>query len=75
MDPLFYYNRYYFLTITILKFRYVCLARRISAISIAERVAQEQCLTSCPSSSSSQKQRGHEEKSGIGSLVGKYSRC
>jgi HrpA-like RNA helicase len=43
--------------------------RRISAISIAERVAQEQCLMSS-SSSSSQKQQGRGEKDGVGSLVG-----
>jgi len=42
--------------------------RRISAISIAERVAQEQCLM--PSSSSSQKHQRRGEKAGIGSLVG-----
>ncbi|OEU08328.1 P-loop containing nucleoside triphosphate hydrolase protein, partial [Fragilariopsis cylindrus CCMP1102] len=45
--------------------------RRISAISIAERVAQEQCLmASSSSSSSSQKQQGRGEKDGVGTLVG-----
>ena len=46
-------------------FSFVCPARRISAISIAERVAQEQCLLSSPP-----QQNNNKSAPGVGSLVG-----